>query len=91
MASNYRLQASETTWAIIDKEIDTPALLDAKPLVRMEATKARHMFRILDGIDGIRTTSKWWAELATERAKMPCAVQALEFKPLRPFVSGNWT
>lgn len=94
MASNYRLQANDTTWAVIDEATGAPARLDGIPLVRMEATEARHMLCILDGIDRIRTTSKWWAELSKERAKMttfPGAAQAVEFKPLRPFSSSKWT
>lgn len=94
MASNYRLNASDTSWAIIDNATDAPVRLDGIPLVTMEAAEARHMLRILDGIDQIRTTSKWWANLAKKRAKMMTssgAVQAVEFKPLRPFASSNWT
>jgi len=93
MASNYRLKASDTSWAIIDKATDAPARLDGISLVTMEAAEARHMLRILDGIDQIRTTSKWWANLAKKRTKIGSsgAVQAVEFKPLRPFVSSNWT
>ncbi|MDR9772860.1 hypothetical protein [Rhizobium hidalgonense] len=94
MASNYRLEASDTTWAIVDIATDAPARLDGIPLVTMEAAEARHMLRILYGIDQIRTNSRWWAKLAKKRAKMITSsedVPAVEFEPLRPFVSSNWT
>ncbi|MBB4239095.1 hypothetical protein [Rhizobium esperanzae] len=94
MASNYRLEARDTTWAIIDIATDAPARLDGIPLVTMEAAEARHMLRILYDIDRIRTNSKWWAKLVKKRAKMIASshdVQAVEFEPLRPFGSSNWT
>jgi hypothetical protein len=69
MASNYRLKASDTSWAIIDNATDAPARLGDIPLVTMQAAEALHMLRILDGIDQIRTTSKWWANLAKKRAR----------------------
>ncbi|MGO6791406.1 hypothetical protein ACCT17_35945 [Rhizobium ruizarguesonis] len=92
MVSNYRLEASDTTWAIIDKATDAPARLDGIPLVTMDAAEARHMLRILYGIDRIRNNSQWWAKLAKKRAKtITPDVQAVKFEPLRPFVTSIWT
>lgn len=94
MASNYRLHASDATWTIIDKATDAPARLDGIPLVTMEAVEAKHMLRILDGIDRVQASSKWWAKQARKRARMLTSSEAdepVEFQSLRPFRWFNWT